>query len=113
LSIPTHALVGWENTGGAQKFYGGGRFTGREYPFAVPSREGDDLLQGWAEGYVTTVFLGLRTELFRPLYLAIEAGAQKESLTFYSEGGATIGGYSTAFTPWVGLALETHISPLP
>jgi hypothetical protein len=111
VAVPTHALVGWESLGGAWAVYGGGRVVGREYPVAFDGAvaAGDDDVHGWIEGYATLALLGVRAAIAAPLYVALEAGAQRETLTFYDEKGETLDAYSTAFAPWARLALETYL----
>lgn len=103
LLLPTYALAGWQTRERDWKVYAGFRWIGREYPFKV------DDTAGWAEGHTSMRLVGVRRELTRPLYVALEVGHQKEELAYLDETGETIGGHETAWAPWARLALETWI----
>lgn len=104
VTIPKHILIGWETPAADWKVYGGLRWTGLEYPFATPDAT------GWQEGYTTTRLVGVRRDLAKPIYLALEAGVQKEHLAYIDTKGETLAEHETAFAPWARLAVETWIT---
>lgn len=103
-TIPSHVLIGWQTQDAGWKIYGGIRWVGREYPFETL------VSSGWQEGHATTRLVGVRREITKPLYLALEAGAQKEELTYFDARGETLSSHETDFAPWARLALETWIT---
>jgi hypothetical protein len=101
--LPRHVLLGWHDGDGTWRYYGGVRWTQREYPFD------DGAESGWMDGYDQALLLGLRRVLVRPVFLAVEAGVEKESMRWVNERGEELLAYNTRNAPWGKLALETWI----
>lgn len=106
VQIPSHVLAGWQTDDQAWKIYGGVKWVSREYPFSTTYAD------GWMEGHTATRFVGVRRLIAVPLYVALEAGMQREVLAYYDERGETLSAHETEFAPWARVALETWV-PTP
>lgn len=105
-TIPSHVLVGWQTQDAAWKLYSGVRWVGREYPFSTTTAD------GWMEGHVTSYLAGVRREVAKPIYVALEAGMQQEALAYFDERGDELSRHVTRLSPYAKVALETWISTL-
>lgn len=103
VAYPSHLIVGKSFDGGAWKIYGGGKAISREYPWE------DGFRQGWIDGYVATLFGGVRRNVTGPLYASLELGYEYETLDYRGDNGETLATWNTKFRPGARFALEAWI----
>lgn len=103
ITLPSHVLLAWQTLDDAWKVYGGVRWVSREYPFST------GVVEGWTEGHATSRLIGLRRKLISPLYVALEAGMQNETLSYLDEHGETLSSQDSPFAPWARVSLETWL----
>lgn len=103
LYIPSHLQIGFETKDTRWKYYTEIRAASREYPVDY------GFVNGWMDGYTTTMAIGVRRHLVNVLYLTLEAGVQKENMEFYDENGDELYVTESDFAPWGKFALETWI----
>jgi hypothetical protein len=104
LKTNDRALLTWQTPDEGLKFWAGVRWADRAYPFTTEAGA-----TGWLEGTATTRLAGARIEVRRPLFVALEAGVQKEDVQLTDEAGERLSGYETRFAPWARVALETWV----
>ena len=108
LSIPGHLIGGWEPPSGDLHLEGGIKFKSREFPLDFAPSEATESEFGWTEGYTTNVFASARKRLKGALFASVESGMWSETASSYLEKGRRIDEYTTRFTPYGRIGLETH-----
>lgn len=101
LLIPRHFLVGWSSEQDSWYLYGG---LGRELEY-LPWF--DATAHGWSEDLREKRKIGVRVEIFRPVYFVFEAGLERQTREQFDYDGNRAGMVRSEFAPFARLAIES------